>query len=244
LRGYIVDTRFPGENLVQVYRNNVFLSLTGALQAVYPVVQALVGERFFTRLSRDYITQYPSRSGNLHDFGRELPKFLSAYEPVSQLIYLPHVARLEWAYHNIFHAADAAGEVIDKLHTIPPEHHGDLCFTFHPATRLLVSPYPVLRIWEVNQEGFAGEQSVDLAEGGDALLVFRPELDVLIERLSDAEYEFLSALAARESLEKAVTQALRSEANFNLDACLLKHVQRKTLVDAYLPSHGGDERQY
>src|SRR5689334_21117181 len=62
---------------LQVYRNNVFASLTEALAAVYPVVKRLVGEPFFNQLARRFIRRHPSRSGNLHDFGAELPAFIA-----------------------------------------------------------------------------------------------------------------------------------------------------------------------
>ncbi|HLD13305.1 MAG TPA: DNA-binding domain-containing protein, partial [Burkholderiales bacterium] len=44
---HILDGRFPAARHLQVYRNNVFESLVGALKAVYPVVERLVGTGFF-----------------------------------------------------------------------------------------------------------------------------------------------------------------------------------------------------
>ena len=55
LAQHIRPGRFPPERHLQVYRNNVFESLTSALKATYPVVERLVGPRFF-----------PLRSGYLY----------------------------------------------------------------------------------------------------------------------------------------------------------------------------------
>ena len=68
----ICNGRFNGARLLQVYRNNIFISLTAALAAVYPVVQRLVGEGFFKYAADAFIRAHPPASGNLHDFGAGL----------------------------------------------------------------------------------------------------------------------------------------------------------------------------
>src|SRR5512143_2794599 len=103
---YILASGLSGERRLQVYRNNVLLNLTEALKAVYPVTERLVGDGFFRYAAGRYIPQHPSTSGNLHDFGGYFPGFLATFEPAAELAYLPEVARLEWAYHGVFHAAD------------------------------------------------------------------------------------------------------------------------------------------
>jgi hypothetical protein len=174
-----------GARRLQVYRNNTLASLTEALAAVYPVVRRLVGEAFFGYTAREYILAHPSVSGNLHDFGGEFAAFLARFPGAAELVYLPDVARVEWAYHQVFHEADPPPLDLAALAGVSPEHYGALRFRLHPASRLLTSPYPVLRIWAVNQEGFEGDQTVDLAEGGVKLLVIRRGLEVMLEPLSE-----------------------------------------------------------
>ncbi|MGH8532771.1 MAG: HvfC/BufC family peptide modification chaperone, partial [Gammaproteobacteria bacterium] len=138
---------------LQVYCNNVFASLTGALRACYPVIDRLLGERFFDWAAKHYIRDYPSTSGNLHDFGREYAGFIRAFPPAAELAYLADVARLEWAYQEVFHAPEPDVFHLDELSSVPPDRYGELRFKLHPASRLLVSEYPILHIWQVNQPG-------------------------------------------------------------------------------------------
>src|SRR5689334_10948952 len=42
---------------LQVYRNNLVVSLTAALEAVYPVVARLVGAGFFRQVARAFIAE-------------------------------------------------------------------------------------------------------------------------------------------------------------------------------------------
>jgi len=223
-----------GARRLQIYRNNVFTSLTSALQAVYPVVERLVGEGFFRYAAHEYIRCHPSASGNLHDFGATFAEFLASFEAATTLPYLPDVARLEWYWHEVFHAAGHASLDLAVLATLSPEQYPQVRFLLHPASRLVASDYPVLRIWQVNQNDYAGDQRVDLAEGGVRVLVIRQSLEVQMQPLGAGEYALLRALAAGEALALAYKKALAVQADFDLIACLKQHVRRGTLVDSFL----------
>ncbi len=228
---YLLGDEFSGARRLQIYRNNIFASLTAALAAVYPVIARLVGAEFFRYAADQYIRRYPSTSGNLHEFGGEFAAFIGAFAPAAELSYLSDVARLEWACHEAFHAADHAPLALNSLAAVPQEKYPELKFTLHPACRLLDSTYPVLRIWQVNQPDYSGDDSVDLAAGGDRLLIIRRALTVEIEPLSAGEYALLQALARGRPFAEACEAAFISEALFDLNHCLQKHVTGATLVD-------------
>ena len=226
---HVISGRFRAEQYFQVYRNNVFENLTAALKAVYPVIERLVGAGFFRYVAATYIPEHPPRSGNLHDFGEEFAGFLADFPPARELAYLPDVARLEWAWHQSFHAADSAPLALIALAAIPPEQYANLKFTLHPSARLVFSPYPVLRIWQVNQEGYQGNQEVNLAEGGARLLVVRRR-QVEIEPLGDGDYALLSAFAAGAPLARAAEIALQAQAGYDLVGALQRNVAAGTLA--------------
>lgn len=225
----IAPGRFEPDQHLQIYRNNVFESLTGALKAVYPVIERLVGEGFFRFAADSYIRLHPPRSGNLHDFGMHYADFLAGFAPATGLPYLPDVARLEWAWHEAFHAADAAPLDARCLADVPAEQQGDLRFTLNPSVRLLNSIYPVLSIWQANQDE-AAEQIVDLTQGGAPLLVIRRSLRVEIEILTPGEYTLLRAFTQDASLETACDAAFAAESTFDLGAALQRGIQGGTLV--------------
>ena len=77
--------------------------------------------------------------------------FLASYPPARELGYLPDVARLEWAIDQANIAADAAPFDLSALASVAPDALGEMRFQLHPSARLIASPYPVLRIWQVNQ---------------------------------------------------------------------------------------------
>lgn len=231
LAGWIVSGRgLDAEARIEVYRNNVLSNYRAALREVYPVILALVGEPFFHRAADTYASSRPSRSGDLNDFGREFGDFLAGWPPAAELVYLPDVARLEWAIERVFHAAEHSPLDLTALAAVSQEKLPELRFALHPASRIVCSPYPILRIWQVNQLGYNGNQLVKLDAGGDALLVIRRDATVELERLSPGELELLQALAADLPLAQAHARALGAEPGFDLTALLQRHVLGGTLV--------------
>lgn len=77
----------PAGNLA-IYRNNMYSCLIDTMQNTYPLIQSLLGNDFFKMTAKEYIGQYPSRSGNLYDYGEYFADFLAEYQPVHHLIYL------------------------------------------------------------------------------------------------------------------------------------------------------------
>lgn len=232
--GHIRTNRLSGKRRMQVYRNNMLIGLTEVLRAVYPVICCLVGDDFFRYTAAQYIRRYPSTSGNLHEFGGWFADFLRAFEPASSLAYLPDVASFEWAYHQVFHAAEHLTLDRVALSRLPEDRYGELAFRLHPASRLLNSDYPILRIWQVNQADYLGDQTVDLAQGGVRLLVIRREnMDIEIHALEEGEFALLQALAEGHSLATACEHAFNAQADFDLATQLGRHLSRGTLVDFF-----------
>ena len=228
----VANGMFDATEQLQLYRNNLVISLTDALAAVYPVVQRIVGEDFFRAACREYIPQHPLRQAQLNGFGKEFAEFIRSYRPAASLTYLADVAALEWAWQQAYHAAGSEKLDTTSLRQVPEEMQGELQFRLHAAVQLLKSDYPVHRIWQVNQENYSGEDSVSLDEGGVYLAVIRPRIEVLVQAIPRAEWEFLSSLKNGSTLDQAVTTAGRLDAAFDLATVLQSRVTDFTLSSA------------
>jgi hypothetical protein len=216
------------ERRIEIYRRNVLSNLRGALKAVYPVILKLVGEAFFNEAAHQYARTYPSHSGDLNQFGAQFAHFLGAYLPARDLPYLPDVAWLEWARHESFHAADAGTLDLTRLAAMPSESFAALRFRLAPAVRLVCSDYPVLAIWEVNQDSHQGD---DLGAGGGAVLVMRRDYALGIESIGADEYLFLKGLAEGLTLEQISEVEGFAQSGDFLAALLQKYVLAGVIVD-------------
>ena len=230
LNGLIMDSRLPAERLFQVYRNNFWIATEDALSEIYGVVKRLVGEQFFSLLVDRYLRRYPPRHGNMHRLGRELPVFLCDFKLTEGLPYLADVARLEWAFHQVFHAPDVQPFDLRTLADIAPDQMTRLRFTLSSSSRIIYSPFPVFEIWRVNQTDYSGDQSVDLDSGGESVLLTRPGLTVELQKLAPAEARFLRCLANGGNLGKATHTALECSPDFDLKRALSRYLSTGTLI--------------
>lgn len=219
----IKQNKLTAGQCLNIYKNNVLITLTQVLKDIYPAIVSLVGEESFMAVAQQYITQYPSTSRNVHDFGDKFPAFLEDYAPARSLPYLPDVARLAWSYHEVFHEEVPCAFELNELSLISAAQYPLLKFSLTPASRLLASRFPLLKIWRLCQEEQAEE--VNLDEGGDKLLVVRStSLEITIEKLTAGEFALLSAFENQVNFETACLLALSAEPVFNIDTALQKHV--------------------
>ena len=90
-----------------VYRNNVTVSLIDALADVFPATQRITGVDFFRAMARFHVRATPPTSPLLFEYGRDFPDFIERYEYAQPMPWLADVARIERAWLDAYHAADA-----------------------------------------------------------------------------------------------------------------------------------------
>jgi len=224
------------ERRLDIYRNNLFQSLTEALAAVYPTLDKLVGRGFFRTLAHAFIVAHPSRSGNVHEFGAELPEFVARFDAARSLAYLPDCARLDWAWHAVFHTEAAppldAAAMLAQIAALPDAARAGVRFALQPACRLVASPYPIFSIWVANRGDADGAAQVDLHLGGEQVLVAQQGGEVAVERLANAEHALLDAFAAGGSLGEAFGAALAADPGFDAARSFAHHLARGTVMRA------------
>jgi hypothetical protein len=222
-----------GAERVQIYCNNARVSLTQALADVFPVIERLVGDVFFAQLARAFLRAHPSRSGNLHGLGREMALFLCGLLEARALPYLADVAALEWAHHEVFHAADAVPLDVSHLARIPEAAQGQLRFRLHPATRFVASRYPIFAIWEANQDGSDAAGTIDLEAGADYLMVARRGLDSFVARLAPGEFALGAEISAGATLAQACEAALAADPAIDIGETFGRLVASGTIAGLY-----------
>lgn len=191
-----------------IYRASYLAHLGEALRDLYPVVDRLVGRACFTGLARAYVREQPSAHADLHCYGGVFADFLGGAEALAGLPYLPDVARLEWRVHEVFHAADAPVLTPGRLARVPRARQANLRLRLHPGARLMVSVYPVQRIWQVNQPDWTGGATVDLDTGGAALAICRDGLEIVLLTLEPAAFALARAFQAGHTLAQAIDALL------------------------------------
>jgi hypothetical protein len=205
---HVVAEGIAGEARLNIYRNTFITNLTTALRLVYPAIRRLVGAPFFESAARFFIEAQPPQSAWLDEYGAGFPEFLTGFAPAASLLYLPGVARLEWAVNRAFHATDAAPLDLSDLDAIAAVDHSYIAFVPHASVGLVAADYPVDAIWRaILAEDDAAIAAIDLAAGRVWLMVERNPPGVEVLRLPEPEWRFLSELCASRPLQEAIDAA-------------------------------------
>jgi hypothetical protein len=197
-----------------VYRNNVTVSLIDALAAVYPAVQRITGSDFFRAMARSHVRATPPASPLLFEYGRDFPDFIARYEYAQPLPWLTDVARIERAWLDAYHAADAAPLAPAALACVTPERLPGLIFTAHPATRIVGSQFAAVTIFAANRGGDAVDRP-DIPTPEDALIT-RPDTEVVVRSLPPGGAVFLTALLSGQPLGEAAASATEASPDFDI----------------------------
>lgn len=177
-----------------IYRNNVLEGFSEGLKNIYGAIFLLIGEDCFREIAYAYCRAIPSLSGDRNAYGDRLPAFLARHPLTRSLAYLPDMARLEWASHEAYLAADHA---VDN--------------GLHASVRLVESDYPLMALWQLCRHPDT-EEILDLDTlGGDRVLIARPQEDVLMRSVSVGEASWYRALLDKQSPDQAAAAARMTE---------------------------------
>lgn len=237
LRRLITADEPGAHERIEVYRNNLFGSLTEVLKETFPAVCRLVDERFFAYAAHAFIVAHPPRRPCLAEYGSAFPDFLAAFPPCRELNYLPDVARVEWLMNAAAHAADTELASTESLAGIASEDAARLVFSLHPSYGYLASPFPVDAIWRANRSCADGEAAIDLAAGSVRLEVSRDGEDVVFRKLDEPIFAFRQALGGGSSLGDALKRALGIDPEFSATEALMALFSQGAIVAVTLSSH-------
>lgn len=214
--GLTDGTGNPAGRRFDVYRNNVAVSLTEALETAFPVVRKLVGDANFKLIASVFLRQHPPSSPLMMFYGAKMPEFLARFDPTKSIQYLPDIARLELALRDSYHAADS--EAIDPavLQSMAPDALMASNVSLAPSLRLVRSPWPIHAIWRFNMEEDAPKPEM----AAEDVAVIRAEMDPEPVLLPPGGGEFVAALRDGQTFGAALAAASEVHETFDLSRVL------------------------
>lgn len=190
-----------------IYRNNMFLSLTAHLNAVFPVTARLGDARFLAYAAHQFILREPPRSSRLVMYGATFSKFLRHFPACRHAPILAEMAGLEWAIHEALTSEQRPALAATDIARISAGQRLEL----QPGLRFVLSRWPVLGLW-----AHETQRPPTLARKTSRIALVRHDDDIRFFELEAARFVFWRDLARRRSLEAAAARALARDARFNL----------------------------
>lgn len=227
---------------LQAYQAHAGELAERALSAAFPTLQQLMGETSFAALARAFWHHSPPRCGDVARWGDDLPAFVAAAPDLADEPYLADVARLEWAVHEAQTAADTTPTAFGLQHLAQGDPE-QLRLVPCAGTALVVSPYPLVSIWQAHHpetqpqepsaDAFAAVRRAFAQQRAEAALVWRHAWRVEVAAVPAAQVDFTRQVMQGVAVGPAL-QAAMNQGQFDFEAWLLVQVQRGWLagVDA------------
>lgn len=216
---------------LNVYRNNIVVSLIDALADIFLVTQEAVGEEFFRAMARVYLLEQQPTSPIISEYGVGFSDFIRTFEPANSLPFLADLAALEHAmltltnseeFNTLTHqaVADAFASVDDP---------SNLILAIPPTTQILAAPFAIGTLYNVYyHEGSEHLKNVDLSKN-EYLLLVKSHLYAQLHILQKDEAIFIKNLMQHKPLQEAVPDS--DSDSFNLSETLAKLIEWQILTD-------------
>ena len=187
---------------LDAYRQTVEQMHRHALEDAFPVCIAILGVRYWQRLTGEILGRPGSLDRDLARYGERLPGLLSnAVRERHELRgyeYLPDLAALEWGLHRVRYAPNGERFDFRALAAIPETARAGLRLHPSPALALGSSRWPVAALWRTHRESGACE---NLPVKAVHYAIHRNDrLEATVTRLSHAEKDLLDAVVAGTTL--------------------------------------------
>lgn len=211
----------PLAERLKVYRSTIVGGIAETLCKGFPMLETLVGADFLREAARRFVMAYPPEAGCLNLYGRGFDNFIRAYAPAQGFPYLPDMAGLEIAMNEAYYAPDDERLGVEVLVGLSPDDLGALGLGLRSSARIVSSDYNLaaLRAYCLAPEG----PVPDLKKPCN-LLIYRPDLEVHIVPLSEAEAGMLRLLQNGAALGAAAERVIADHPDFDPGAFLQKHL--------------------
>lgn len=217
-----------------VYRNNVAVSLAGALADTFPVTRELVGAAFFDAMAGCFVAAEPPRSPVLTEYGDAFPAFVAAFPPAAGLPYLADLARLELARVRAYHAAEAEALGAEDLsgYLGDPDRLPGACLILHPSLAVLVSDHAIVSLWAAHQ----GRGRIEEVDPGrpESALILREGDDVVVLPVGRGTAAFIAELTVA-LLGAAAAAGAAKDPRFDLVQALAILIRHGGIAAWHLP---------
>jgi hypothetical protein len=196
-----VSEDFPAARRLGIYAEAYFSRIVESMEADYPRLRSVLGEVQFQKLMAEYLKAFPSKTHNIGEVGRHLPKFVADYPVSDELPFLSELANLEWQSIESFYAP--AEDLFDSsmLGGLDDSDWAELQVKISSSVRLLRSKWPLEKFWP--NEGLESE-NWESGSVSDSFLLWRRAGEVRFAKLAAWEGAALEGLGAGDRLTETM----------------------------------------
>jgi hypothetical protein len=201
----------PAEQ-VDIYRRQYWARLDEVLRDDFVGLHHVLGDEGWDALVRDYLSAHPSRSPSLRGLGAKMAAFLDGWPalPAARADLARDMARYELAFSEVFDGAEPPPLPAHKVVGLSAEAWTSATIVLSPLVHRMRLRHAVHVLRKAVR---AGESPPRPAPTPVALALFRRELVVHYEELTNDQYAMLEALGRGASLVDACRSVAEGKAD-------------------------------
>ncbi|MGH7884251.1 MAG: HvfC/BufC family peptide modification chaperone [Thermodesulfobacteriota bacterium] len=235
LNGIINDTKNSLKlSSLNIYRDLVSTNHLNALRDVYPVCCKIVGEDYFTYLSRIYLQKRPTNEPDLNLYGHDFSDFLadeiSSKKELLTMNYLWEVSKFEWSIYSASRKnfkLNSPEKIISKI-VANENGNGNVLFVLNPSLSSSLFNYPIIQIWKKHQNEEVNE--IELINSKNYVVAWKHNKDVVYKNIEKDEFDFIKLLNQKKSFNELNELFINKESE--LENLLAVSIQNAWIVDA------------
>jgi Putative DNA-binding domain len=217
------NDRLTSFERIEIYNRQYWFRLIDSFHEDFPGLRAVLGRLKFNNLTKQYLTNHPSRSFSLRNLGRNLAQFVKDHPkltaPRSELAC--EMARFEWAQVEAFDGQARPPVTVDDLLGKNP---AKLRLALQPYISVLQLEYPLDEyMMRLKKSGLRGDASNAMEERMHEtrpkrrspiprrrrvfVVVHRHDNSLYYKRIDESAFRLLTSLRKGDPLGKAIKSA-------------------------------------
>ena len=196
------DRLSPVEQL-EIYREQFWLRHTASLLEDFPGLSGILGQEAWEPFVEGYLEEATLSSFSLRDLGEGLAAYVDRCESLPHRELCADMARLEWAYVEIFDAADSAPLDGAKLGAIPEDAWPGARIVFAPAMELLEVRYAVAELRRKLRDSASEPVPIPEPERQNLVLYRGADKNLFHTAVGDLAFRLIEALRSGTPLGRA-----------------------------------------
>jgi hypothetical protein len=201
IHSHIKESSIPIDGRMRIYRNSTIGILSQTLKDSYPVLLQLVGDDFFEAMANHFIKQNKPSTGDITEYGWELPIFLQTFKPVQDYPYCIETAELELQRQKSYYAGQLPDIESNILKNMSEKEIAELKITLQPHVFLGSFKHTIFNIWLAHQQENIADIDISKPE---CTLTYRYNMDIFTKKISQEEFILLNTLQKSSSLQEAI----------------------------------------
>lgn len=226
---------------INIYRRNLLANAQRALSISFPTVFELLDSDVSASLLQLFLKTSPPTQGDWAQWGREFPEFIAATAVGRDYPYLADNATLDWHIHNALQGKD---QTLDQstLQLLADREPENIYIELNVNVQLIKTRYPTSEIFHAHHDEDEIQRDIALENAQQALtkitvdnsvvehfiMVYRPEFQPCVTKLTDCEGLFMLALISGKSLAESLN-VVNKDTGFSFETWLIAAIKNNLI---------------